>query len=878
MKRFVACKSCLALLLAVGVSQGFIAACGAAEFYVAANGNDRWSGKLAEPNAGRSDGPLASLSAARDAIRQARGAGRQATEPMTVLVRGGVYRLDSPLVFEPIDSGTAAAPVIFAAYRNERPVLSGGRPLVGFHQNGPLWETVVPEVQQGKWYFRQLFVGGKRRTRARSPNSGYYRVADLLPGPRDSQGKAVARDRFGFTPGDLKPWSNLSDVNLILMHSWETSIHPLKSIDVNSSIVEFAAPLKEWWSIGYWEPAQRYYVENARELLDEPGEWYLDRRTGVLSYWPMPGEKLGETEVVAPRLGQLVAWAGNADQGRFVEHVVLRGLAMHHSDWDLAPRGNSSTQAAVEVPAAIVADGARYCAIEGCEVAHVGTYAIWFRRGCKDCCIQRNRLFDLGAGGIRVGEPTMAQTDAAETSRTLVDNNHIFDGGHVYPAGIGVWLAQSSGNRIAHNDIHALSYSGMSIGWNWNDAPNRTHDNLIELNHVHDLGRGVLSDAGLIYCLGVSPGSVIRNNIFHDIWPYSNPALGWGIYLDATCGGYRVENNLVYNTLCGGLMFNNGGHEHVIENNIFAMSARQALWPYSEKRPSTFRRNIVYLTQGEFFVPYGERSLNERLAARQPLGLWDDNVYWHAGGGADPLLPPQLCRVAVAGAGSPFAACRPAVCQPSAARFPPRAGFARTQARLPAAGPARRGPLWRPGMGGRGEPCPMPGGPVAAAPGAAASFGDRRRLRADRSRQTSGPRPGERRRAGGFDRGQRRAGGRRKTQPESDRLQDPSAVVAAALFLRTAHHPRHGAREFRRLVRPRCRVLHGMARCEGIPGLHRAERALSGKRQRPRGRQTDRNGSEPAMGPRRDRGPGRKRLAANLQAHVDATQPAAGCF
>ncbi len=151
-----------------------------------------------------------------------------------------------------------------------------------------------------------------------------------------------------------------------------------------------------------------------------------------------------------------------------------------------------------------------------------------------------------------------------------MDNNHIFDGGHVYAAGIGIWVAQSSGNRIAHNDIHDLRYSGMSIGWNWNDAPNRTHHNVIELNHVHDMGHGVLSDAGLIYCLGVSPGSVIRNNVFHDMWPYSNPPLGWGIYLDATCGGYLVENNLVYNTLSGGLMYNNGGHEHVIQNNIFA--------------------------------------------------------------------------------------------------------------------------------------------------------------------------------------------------------------------------------------------------------------------------------------------------------------------
>ena len=167
---------------------------------------------------------------------------------------------------------------------------------------------------------------------------------------------------------------------------------------------------------------------------------------------------------------------------------------------------------------------------------------------------------------------------------------------------------------------------------------------------------------------------MIRNNVFHDIWPYSQPPLGWGIYLDATCGNYLVENNLVYNTLSGGLMFNNGGHEHVIRNNIFALSANHALWPYSEKRPSTFRRNIVYLTQGELLIPYGERSLNERLAAKESLGDWDENLYWHTGGRrATPLLPPHLRRVAGAGARSAFADRRSAVRQRRRARLPPEA-------------------------------------------------------------------------------------------------------------------------------------------------------------------------------------------------------------
>ncbi len=600
----------------------------AAELFVATNGNDEWSGTLAAPNTDRTDGPLATLQAARDRVRS-----RVSSEPVTITVRGGTYVLDEPFVLGPEDSGSEQHNVIYAAYPGERPMVSGGRQITGWQRGpGELWQTRLPQVQEGKWYFRQLFVGGKRRQRARSPNQGYHRIARLIPGPPDPKGKPVARDQFGFAEGDIEPWKQLGDVNIILMHSWETSIHPVKSVDMQQHVVHFTAPLKEWWGIGYWEDAQRYYVENAFELLDQPGEWYLDRSTGVLSYWPLPGEDLQQVKVVAPVLPELIRLEGNADTGQLVRYVTLRGFSFQYADWLLDPRGNSSTQAAVEVPAVVTADGAVHCSIKDCEVAHIGTYGIWFRRGCKDCCVQRNSLHDLGAGGIRVGEANMARSDVAETSRTLVDNNHIYDGGHVYAAGIGIWLAQSSHNRLSHNDIHDLDYSGISVGWNWGLEKNRTHHNVIEWNHVHDLGHGVLSDEGLIYCLGVSPGSVIRNNVFHDIWPYHQPRFGWGIYLDAKCGNYLVQNNLVYNTQSGGLMFNNGGHEHVIQNNIFALSADDGLWPYNEERPSTFRHNLVYLTQGKLLVPYGERSLKQRMEAHEPLGNWDDNLYWHTDG------------------------------------------------------------------------------------------------------------------------------------------------------------------------------------------------------------------------------------------------------
>lgn len=591
--------------------------------YVALDGDAAWSGRLPEPNAGKTDGPLPSIVEARNAIRRLRRAGPR-LEHVTVLLRGGTYRLAEPFVLLPEDSNAT-----YAAYPGERPVLSGGRVIRGWQQGrGGLWSAKLPEVAAGKWLFRQLFVNGRRRTRARSPNDGWFTIVRKAPPRIDpATGKETPQGRTAFVcrPGDIKPWPHLSDVNVVVYHSWETSRLRIASFDEKSCVVHFTGPA--CWPFERWGPGQRYFVENVREALDAPGEWFLDRHTGMVYYHPMPGEDMRKAEIVAPRVTRLVELKGAPELGLWVENVTLRGLAFHHEGWELEPKGHSDPQAVVTASAAIMADGALNCAFERCEIAHVGHYGIWLRRACKRNRIVQCRIHDLGVGGVRIGEAGRPTSEAVTSSHNVVDNSHIFDGGHVYPAGVGVWVAQSHHNRITHNEIHDFSYSGMSIGWNWNDAENRCHHNIIEFNHVHHVMNRQLNDGGAIYTLGTSPGSVIRNNIFHDVWPHN--AIGWGIYLDATTNGYLVESNIVYNILSGGLMKHNGGHENVIRNNVFAFSAQQMLWPCWSKRPNTFERNVIYFTQGQLFIPMAERRVRERLKAGESLGVWDRNVYWN---------------------------------------------------------------------------------------------------------------------------------------------------------------------------------------------------------------------------------------------------------
>ncbi len=595
-----------------------------ADFTVAPNGNDAWSGRLAEPNRARTDGPLASLAGAQRAVRALK-AGRPA-RPITVLVRGGTYRIDRPVVFSPEDSGTPAAPITYAAAPGERPVIDGGRRITGFRQQGNLWTAALPEVAAGRWYFQQLFVNGKRAQRARTPNEGFFRVAGYDAATTDAQGRKISRQNtaFRFAPGDVRRWERLEDAVAVVYHSWETSLLRIKAVDLENSTVEFTGPAG--WRFGYWGPKQRYHVENVAEALDAPGEWYLNRQTGVLSYFPLPGQKIETAEVVAPTTDELLRFDGIPEMGLPVEHVALRGLAFRHADWTLEPQGHSDAQAVFRVPAAIIATGARDCALEECEIAHVGTYGIWLRRGSSGCRLVKNHLFDLGAGAIRVGEMEMPRDAADFADGNLVENNYIHDYGEVYAAGVGVLVGQSSDNRIRHNEIHDGYYSGMSLGWNWGQSPTHAHRNLVEFNHIHHVMRGLLSDGAGIYTLGTSPGTAIRNNVIHDVFAYEQPPIAWGIYLDAESNQILVENNLCYNVLSGGLMMHNGGFANTVRNNVFARCAHQTVWRAQPRgEPATFERNVCWLTQGDLFLTDGSPDVKS---------TWDRNLYWRTDGKA----------------------------------------------------------------------------------------------------------------------------------------------------------------------------------------------------------------------------------------------------
>ncbi len=595
-----------------------------ADFYVAPNGNDAWSGRLPASNRNRTDGPLATLAAAQRYVRDMRARiGRAAT--ITVMVRGGTYELTEPIIITPEESGTAGHPTIYCAYPGEKPVLSGGRRLTGWVNHAGRYRIELPEVRDGGWRFEQLFVNGQRRYRPRLPKRAYYQIErEASPSP---QAGTRGYDRFVFRDGDIRAdWSNRDEVDVLCFQSWTMARMRIADVDAVQRTVRFVAPTLSTVSFFALPTGARYIVENVREALTDPGEWYLDTRTGVLEYLPKRGETLSRLEAWAPRLEMLVEFRGrwegeSADARRWVEHVELRGLTFAHANWVCPREGYQAPQAEVHLSAAIRAQGARDCRLDACTVKHVGAYGIEFGAACHRATIENCTIVDMGAGGIKLGETVGREDPEVQSGWHTVRNNLIAHGGRMHPAGIGVWIGASPYNVVAHNEICDLYYSAISVGWSWGYAPSAAHHNTLEYNYAHHIGQGVLSDMGATYTLGAGGGSVQRFNHFHDVESYSYG--GWGIYFDEGTTGMLAENNLVYRCKSAGF-HQHYGRENVVRNNVFALNREaQLMRTRAEDHLSfTFERNIVYWDTG---VLLASNWTGNRFRL-------NNNLYWRTGG------------------------------------------------------------------------------------------------------------------------------------------------------------------------------------------------------------------------------------------------------
>ena len=548
-----------ALAAVLALEGGVLPSRGAArsmDYYVSPAGNDRWSGRLAAPNAAGTDGPFATLDHARDILRSVRHDAGTKAAGATVSLRAGTYRLAHTFALDGQDGASdPAAPVVYRAFRNEGVRILGGQAVTG-------WQSVRDEAilrrldpaargqvlqadlsaqgitDYGRLTTRgfgrpktpaalELFFQNRPMTLARWPNGDAW--ATIKGAPKGQMGGAFTY--YGDRPSR---WTNADDawVHGYWTYDWADTYEKIASIDPVAHAIATQPPHGVY---GY-SPGRRFYALNILEELDTPGEYYLDRKSGILYFWP-PAPIQPGSAVVSLLEAPLITV-------RDAAHVTLRGLTLE------ATRGS-----AIEIT------NCQDCLVAGCTIRNIGTDAIDIAGGAH-CGVQSCDISEIGDSGVHLsGGDRQTLTPGGH----FVVNCEIHDisrWDRTYRPAIGI---DGVGNRAAHNLIHDGPHNAILMSGN---------DHLVEYNDIAHVCTQT-GDAGAVY-MGrdlVQRGTIIRYNHFHDIGPtiQANQAGRYtevmAVYLDDCYCGVTVLGNLFERA--GRSIMLGGGRDNTIENNVF---------------------------------------------------------------------------------------------------------------------------------------------------------------------------------------------------------------------------------------------------------------------------------------------------------------------
>ena len=583
--------------------------------YVSPAGNDTWNGS--------SDRPFKTL---EKAISQA----AAGTDTLFIEVKPGEYHLKKTLQL----TNALPCPIVIRGNADQMPRFIAGVKVSNWesYKDG-IYRAYVPEVKLYGFSFEQFYVNGQRAVWARTPNTDWsfiqrHRESTILRKSGNHPDYAVQRlwlDSVDVAYLKNIPAEDLQDMRFRFYHKWDITQKIASRVSPDSgSIYIDGQGMKPWNPIC---KGSRYLMYGFKAALDVPGEWYLDKKEGFVYYMPRPNENMQEVECIAPTLEKWITVNGSLEQP--VKDLRIENISFAYTSYYMPEGGNEPEQAAASTQAAMEFNYAQNIVLKNCELQHTGAYGIWFKSACFDNQINHCYLNDLGAGGIKLGEPVFRNDSRLISKRNHVDNCIITNTGHVLPCGVGVAIFHSADNTVTHNDIFNLMYSGVSVGWAWDynfskKSPFRSPavNNHIMYNHIHHVGWGELSDMGAVYTLGESYGTKVNNNVIHDILSYDYG--GWGLYTDEGSTDVEMCNNLVYRCKSGGF-HQHYGKENKIENNILAFGHYyQVQFTRPEQHVSfSFRHNIILQDKGKTFYGNGWDKGNLDM---------DYNLLWHIDG------------------------------------------------------------------------------------------------------------------------------------------------------------------------------------------------------------------------------------------------------
>ena len=549
------------------------------------------SPKGSDFNDGTRQSPKATLtSALRQAREWRRTEDNRIQGGITIYMEGGTYAFHEPVFIRPEDSGTKESPTIIRSVGDEKVILSGGISIKGWKKQGKVWVADVPAFNGRPLDFRQLWVNGKKAVRARDVEDfeKMNRICSVDEKNEILYVPAVSIRRLIDNKGNLKA----KYAEMVLHQMWCVANLRIRSVEVqgDSAAIRFHQPESR---IQFEHPWPRpmvttdghnsaFYLTNARELQDVPGEWYHDIDARKVYYYPREGEKMQEVEVIVPAVETLVRVEGTLD--RPVCHIRFEKITFSYTTW-MRPseKGHVPLQAGMYLtdgyridpkmqrnylnhpldnqgwlgrPAAAVrVVAARQIDFERCRFEHLGSTGLDYEEAVQGGVVRGCLFRDIAGNGLLVGSfsPAAHEThlpyDPADRrevcTQQQINNCYFTEIGNEDWGCLAIAAGYVGDVNIEHNEISEVPYSGISLGWGWTQTVNCMRNNRVHANLIHHYAKHMYDVAG-IYTLGSQPKSYVTENCVHSIYKpgyVHDPNHWFYLYTDEGSSFITVRDN-----------------------------------------------------------------------------------------------------------------------------------------------------------------------------------------------------------------------------------------------------------------------------------------------------------------------------------------------